>query len=206
MFVVAFAVTVAGVTSSACGNRGAKNPVSKAPNDGGAGEGGSSVFATSPPPSGLPAMASMPPPGVVGSKKAKMRPDGALATCGATAVPSAKDPADHVKKIGEACASASKMKPVGSLLRGNQADREPHQENKFRAEANHCYRLYFSGDESVKDVVIVLRDSSGDIVSEAPGPAVPEQGAACFTSADEVSVLIAIGSGKGAWAAQVWGD
>jgi hypothetical protein len=206
LFLVAFAAGFVGVVSSACGNGGAKTPVTKGAADGGTKEGGASIFATSPPPSGLPAMATMPPPGVAGSKKAKTKADTTLATCGSAAVPSAKDPADHVKKIGEGCASASKMKPVGSVLRGNQADKEPHQENKFRAEANHCYRLYFSGDENVKDVVIVLRDSSGDVVSEAPGPAVPESGSTCFTAPDEVSVLIAIGSGKGAWAAQVWGD
>jgi hypothetical protein len=151
-------------------------------------------------------MATMPPPGVAGSKKAKRRPDAALAACGGAAKPQAKDPAEHVKKIGEACASASKMKPMGAILRGQQGDKDAHQENKFRAEANHCYRLYFAGDEAVKDVVLLLRDSAGDVVAESPGPAVPEDGAACFTAADDVSVLVSIGSGKGAWAAQVWSD
>jgi hypothetical protein len=151
-------------------------------------------------------MASMPPPGVAGSKKAKRKTDGALATCGGAARAQAKDPADLVKRLGEGCAAASKMKPVSAMLRGQQSDRDPHQENKFRAEANHCYRVYVAGDESVKDVVVVLRDSAGDIIAEAPGPSVPEEGAVCFTAADEVSLLVGIGSGKGAWAAQVWGD
>jgi hypothetical protein len=151
-------------------------------------------------------MATMPAPGVVGSKKAKLRVDAALASCTSVARAEGKDPAAQVKKTGEACAASSKMKPVGPVLRGQQSDREPHQEHKFRAEANHCYRVYFSGDDGAKDVVIVLRDSAGDIVAEGPAPAVPNDSAACFTSTDDVSLLLGVGSGKGAWAAQVWGD
>jgi hypothetical protein len=151
-------------------------------------------------------MASMPPPGVAGSKKAKRRPDATLAACGGAARPQAKDPVEFVKKLGETCAAASKMKPLGGMLRGQQSDKDPHQENKVRVEANHCYRLYFAGDEAVKDAVVVLRDSAGDIIAESPGPAVPAEGTVCFTASDEISVLVAVGSGKGAWAAQVWTD
>lgn len=189
----------------ACGGGGAKAPAKPAASDAGT-EGGASQLAATPPPSGLPPMASMPPPGVAGSKRAKKKPDSALAACVAPAKATASSPGEHVKKIGEACAAASKMKPVGPMMRGQQGDKDAHQENKFRAEANHCYRLYVAGDEGMKDVVVVLRDSAGDIIAEAPGPAVPEEGAVCFTAADDVSVLVGVGSGKGAWAAQVWSD
>jgi hypothetical protein len=189
---------------AACGG-GAKVPVQGSAKDGGA-EAGRPTMATTPPPSGLPPMAAMPPPGVTGSKKAKERKDPALGSCSGAARPQAKDPADHVKRVGESCAAASKMRAVGAVLRGQQGDKDAHQENRFRAEANHCYRVYFAGDEAAKDVVIVLRDSAGDIVAEAPGPAVPENGAACFTTSDEVTLLVGVGSGKGAWAAQVWSD
>ena len=87
-----------------------------------------------------------------------------------------------------------------------QADKDAHQENKFRAEANRCYRVYVASDEGVKDVVVVLRDSAGDVIVESPAPAVPQDGAVCFTTADEVSLLVGVGSGKGSWAAQVWSD
>jgi hypothetical protein len=204
-FVVLVGVAIAGLAlgGAACGG-GAKTPVRAAPRDAGA-EGGSKL-ATSPPPSGLPPLAAMPAPGVVGSKKAKERRDPALLTCGGAARAQAKDPADLVKRVGEACAPVAKMRPVGGLLRGQQGDKDAHQENRFKAEANHCYRVYFAGDEAAKDVVVILRDSAGDIVAEAPGPAVPENGASCFTTSDEVTVLVGVGSGKGAWAAQVWSD
>ncbi|MBN9163915.1 MAG: hypothetical protein BGO98_41380 [Myxococcales bacterium 68-20] len=191
----------------ACGGGGAKTPATGAGRaDAGAEGGPGAGLTTSPPPSGLPPMASMPPPGVAGSKKAKRRPDAALAACsGATRTP-AKDPADLVKRLGDGCMQASKMKPASAMLRGQQADKDTHQENKLRVEANRCYRLYVAADDSVKDMVVVLRDSAGDIVAESPGPAVPEDGAVCFNAADEISILVGVGSGKGTWAAQVWSD
>ncbi|MBX3200767.1 MAG: hypothetical protein KF894_21700 [Labilithrix sp.] len=198
---------VAGALTLACGGGGAKAPAGASSSADAGAEGGAAVeLATSPPPTGLPPMASMPPPGVAGSKKAKLRSDATLAACSGAGRTRAKDPAELVKKLGEACAATSKMKPLGAVLRGQQADREPHQASTFRAEANRCYRVYFGGDEAVADMVVVLRDSAGDIVAEAPSPAAPEGGAVCFTAADEVSLLVAVGSGKGAWAAQVWSD
>jgi hypothetical protein len=202
---VAFMI-LSSLIASACGGSGAKPPANGTKPASGANDGGAAQLETSPPPTGLPPMAAMPPPGVAGSKKAKRKPDAALAACAVSSRSQGKDPADLVKRLGEACASSSKMKPASAMLRGQQSDKDAHQENKFRAEANHCYRLYFAGDEATKDVVVVLRDSAGDIVAEAPGPAVPEEGAACFTTADEISVLVGVGSGKGTWAAQVWGD
>lgn len=189
----------------ACGSKkAAKTPIVVPARDAGA----SSVdaFATSPPPSGLPPMAPMPAPGVAGSKKAKIKTDGALEACGGQREPHAKDPAALVKSVGESCQAPSKMKPLGPPLRGTQADKDAHQENKFHAEANHCYRVYFAADDGVKDLAVVLRDSNGDVIAESPGPAAPQDGAMCFSAADDVSVLVAIGNGKGAWVAQVWGD
>ena len=151
-------------------------------------------------------MAAMPPAGVAGSKKAKKRTDGALYACGGGAKPSAKDPADLVKRLGEACATASKMKPVGPMIRAQQADRDAHQAHKVRVEANKCYRVVFATDENIKDAVVVMRDSAGDVVAESPAAALPEDGAVCFTSADEVTLMVGIGAGKGAYAAQVWSD
>lgn len=203
---VSFAL-IAGLTVlAACKSGTAVKPVAVPAATGADGGAGAAVFATTPPPSGLPPAAAMPPPGVAGSKKAKVKADGGLAACGGQSAPHAKDPGDLVKKIGEGCAATSKMKPVGAMLRGAQADKDAHQDQKFRAEASHCYRVYFATDEAVKDVIVVLRDSAGDVIAEAPGPSAPQSGAACFSAADEVTLTVGIGSGKGAWAAQVWSD
>lgn len=186
-----------------CGGGGAKTPPKTRPADAGV-EGGTAQLTTSPPPSGLPPMAPMPPPGVAGSKKAKRRPNGALAACAVK--PASKDLADVLKKLGEACAPASKMKPASNVMRGQQGDKDASQEQRFHAEANRCYRVYVAADEPVKDIVVVLRDSAGDIVAESPGPAIPDDGTVCFTTADDVTLLVGVGSGKGNWAAQVWSD
>ena len=188
----------------ACGGREPIAPISTT--DAGAEAGKPGALAPTPPPSGLPPMAAMPPPGVAGSKKAKKKSDGALFACGGGAKPTAKDPADLVKRIGEGCAAAAKMKPLGAIFRGTQADKDTHQEHKVRVEANKCYRVYFATDEGAKDAVVVMRDSAGDVVAESPAVAMPDDGAVCFTSADEVSLLVAIGAGKANYAMQVWAE
>jgi hypothetical protein len=192
---------------AACGGGGKQAP---GPNAAGSASASASAgvgsFAQTPPPSGLPPLAVMPPPGVTGSKKAKKKSDGALFACGGGARPIAKDPVDLVKRLGESCASAAKMKPVGDMIRAQQADRDAHQEYKFRVEANKCYRVVFAADENVRDAVVIMRDSAGDMVAESAGAALPEDGAICFTTADEVTLMVGIGAGKGAYAAQVWSD
>lgn len=160
----------------------------------------------SPPPSGLPPMAPMPPPGVTGSRKGKERSDAALVSCTGGAKLSAKSPTEHVRRVGEACKTATRMHIVGDTWRGERVDKDAHAEQKIRVEANKCYRVYFATDENVRDAVVVMRDSAGDIVTESPGPAVPERGAVCFTSSDEVTLLLSVGSGKGAYAAEVWSN
>jgi hypothetical protein len=195
--------------AAACGGGGSPVPANAAAGRGSAnasasGAGGS--FAQTPPPSGLPPLAAMPAPGVAGSKKAKKKADGALFACGGGAKPTAKDPADLVKRLGEACAAAAKMKPVGAMIRGQQADRDAHQEHKVRVEANKCYRVVFATDENIHDAVVVMRDSAGDMVAESAGAALPEDGALCFTTADEVTLMVGVGAGKGSYAAQVWSD
>lgn len=196
---IAVAVVACGGGAKPAAGPGAAASPGASPDSGGA-------LALSPPPSGLPAMAAMPPPGVAGSKKAKKKTDGALFACGGGARPVAKDPAELVKRLGEACASAAKMKPAGAMLRAQQADKDAHQEHKVRVEANRCYRVVFAADENVKDAVLVMRDSAGDIVAESAGAALPDDGAICFTAADEITLLVGIGAGKGAYAAQVWSD
>jgi hypothetical protein len=207
--IVAVAVAVAGLAACGGGGGGGSKPATRpagAASASASASGAGSGFAVTPPPSGLPPLASMPAPGVTGSKKAKKKTDGALYACGGGTKPSAKDPAELVKRVGEACAGAAKMKPVGPMMRAQQADRDAHQEHKLRVEPNKCYRVVFATDENVKDAVIVMRDSAGDMVAESAGAALPEDGAICFSVADEITLMIAVGAGKGAYAAQVWSD
>jgi hypothetical protein len=203
--VLAVALALAASAPLACGSGGKQQPALAPVQVPSAGASGAAPGAT-PPPSGLPPMAPMPPPGVAGSRKARKKANAALYSCGATGPLAARDPAEQVKRLGEACAGPSRMHATGAPLRGQLSDRDPHQEHRFHAEAGHCYRVYFATDEGVRDAVLVLRDSAGDVVAESPAPALPDDGSACFTSADDVTLLVAVGSGKGGYAAQVWSD
>jgi hypothetical protein len=204
-FVVFVLPPVIAALALACGGQ-AKTPTKPAADAGAPTDAAVATFTPSPPPSGLPPLAPMPPPGVAGSKKAKVKNDAALGPCSGPFRAQAKDPAGDVKRHGEACAAASKSKALGAPMRGSQADRDPAFAGRFHADANHCYRVYVAGDESAKDVTVVLRDSAGDVILESPAPVAPAGGAVCFSAADDVSVLVGVGSGKGEWVAQVWGD
>lgn len=193
-------VAVLAAVTAACGPPSAPKPA------GGPAKPAASASAAPPVPSGLPPMAEMPPPGVKGSKKAKVKEDGRLWACAATPSASGSNSAAaRVKAMGEACAGVTKMHAVGGMLAGAQAAADPHAENRVKLEAGKCYRVYFAFEVS-EDAVLVLRDSAGDIVAESHGPALPEKGTACFDAADDATLLFAAGSGKGAWAAQVWSD
>lgn len=166
-----------------------------------AGTGPATATGTTPPPAGLPPMAQMPPPGVTGSKKAKVKAAPPCVVPGAAA-----DPLDVVKRSGESCAAPNKMRALGAPFRGQQSDKDPHAEHRFRVDANKCYRVFFATGAEARDAVAVVRDSAGDIVAESPATSVPANGTMCFTTADEVTLLFGVGSGKGAYAAQVWSE
>jgi hypothetical protein len=111
-----------------------------------------------------------------------------------------------VKRVGDACAAASKMHPLGAVIRGTQADKDAHQEHKVHFDANKCYRVYSATSDGIEEAVVSLRDSAGAMIAESPTAALPEDGALCFTSPDDATLMIGVGSGKGDYAVQVWSD
>jgi hypothetical protein len=147
-------------------------------------------------PSGLPAFAPMPPPGVKGSSKVTMK-DADLCNGGYT--PNAKAP-----PIASLLACDKGLKPVGAAFEGTTGEGDPAQTTTFRAEKGRCYRVYSTSDTN--NLVVVLTDSAGARIAESPGPATPERALACFTSADTVTVSAAVGRGKGRFSVQVASD
>jgi hypothetical protein len=147
-------------------------------------------------------MAEMPPPGVRGSKKATLKSvAGAACTVAASG---AGDPSARLKSFAESCNRAAKLGAKGSVFAGSVGEGDPHKEHAFHVEANHCYRVYAAFEAT--DAIVALRDSAGDTVSESPSGASPDTGASCFRVADDVTVVVSAGTGKGRYAAQVWGD
>ena len=155
------------------------------------------------PPSGLPPFASVPPPGVVGSRRARKKELPGLDTCVPSRLPS-RDVGTEVARLAEACAQAAPMKPVGAAFRGAQADGEPAARHKVHVEGGRCYRVYLAHD--APSAVVGMRDGAGDLVAESPTFAAPASSVACFASADDVEITVSVGSGKASYAAQLVSD
>lgn len=154
-------------------------------------------------------MARMPPPFQFGSKKASKRVHPEWASCSAAHAPSADLDAE-VTSLAKACQAITKMHPVGALLKNTQAQGAPAQSFKLKAEANHCYRLYAASAPTIKNMEILITDSEGGLAVEArtdaPRAIVLEDGAICFTAADDAQIKVSIGAGEGSYAVQVSGD
>ena len=148
-------------------------------------------------PSGLPAVAVMPAPGVKGSSKVTLK-TAELCTAPAAAANAKAPPVSSLLSCDKG------MKAVGVTFEGSAGEGDAAQTTTFRAEKGRCYRVYSTSDTG--SLVVVLTDSAGAEIAESPGPATPERALACFTTADTVMVSAAVGRGKGRFAVQVASD
>ena len=162
-----------------------------------------------------PASAATPPadtaPPAVGSKKVTKKPvDPAWATCHASYKAKAKEVTADVQKMSTGCASVTKMKQVGTTIKGTQGESNAPGIYKLKAAAGHCYRVYAQAEATIKDLDLLLKDSAGTVAAEDstddPSPVLFEDSAFCFNEADDATVIVSVGQGKGAYAVQIWGD
>jgi hypothetical protein len=101
------------------------------------------------------------------------------------------------------------MKPAAKTVTGDQSDAQAPQSFPFRAQANHCYRVYAQAAAGLQDFTLALRDSAGaaiDVHAGGGAAALPEDGAVCFRADDAASVVFSAGMGAGAFALEIWGD
>jgi hypothetical protein len=158
------------------------------------------------------AASSAPPPAsaVAGSKKVTKKNDPSWASCHATYKMQTKDLAVEVGSLAKGCAAATKMKPMGDVLKGSQGETSPHQEFKLKAQAGKCYRVYAESDSGITDLDMLLKDSAGDIAAEDStddgSPVLIEDGAVCFKENDDATIIVSVGQGKGNYALQIWSD
>jgi hypothetical protein len=155
------------------------------------------------------AMAKMPPPFQFGSKKAAKRAHPEWASCSGSRAATADLDVD-VTLLAKACQATTKMHAVGPLLKNTQAQDAPAQSFKLKAEANHCYRLYAAAAPTIKNMEIFITDSEGALAVEArtdaPRAIVFEDGAVCFTAADDAQIKVSVGAGEGTYSILVSGD
>ena len=157
-----------------------------------------------------PASTSEPPPVEKKSKKADKKQDPTWAACHKDYKPKTKNLDNEVAAMAKGCAKTTKMKQVGKTLNGKQDAESKPQSFPFKAQAGKCYRAYAESDATITDLDMAIKDSNGDIAGEDstddPSPVVLEDGAVCFKEADNATVIVSVGSGKGAYAVQIWGD
>jgi hypothetical protein len=157
------------------------------------------------------ASGAAPPAQSAGSSKASAKSDPAWVSCGLPPKgKTTKDPAKGVAALANACAKVTKMKPVGKTITGKQGDAQTPQAFPLQAKANHCYRVYAQAADSIKDLDVAIKDSTGTIAgqdsSAGPTAVALDDGAVCFKENDDASVVVSVGSGSGAYALQIWGD
>ncbi len=150
------------------------------------------------------------PAGTAGSTKAERRTSAAWAPCHAGfKLDTTADVVTSVDQMAKACADTTHMHLVDSF-KGSQAASNAPQSFHFKAEANHCYRAYAVAVPAITDLDLLMKDGTGALAGEDstddPTPVVLEDGAVCWKSADDATVVVSIGAGGGAYAVQVWGD
>jgi len=136
--------------------------------------------------------------------------DPAWAACHATYVAVSKDLVAESLRAGKGCEAVTKMHPILKPEKGTQSDRNPSQEVKFEGKAGTCYRVYAMADAGIKDLDLLLKDSTGAVAAEDStddsSPVLAEDGAICFSELDDVTLVVSVGAGKGSWALQIWSD
>ena len=157
-----------------------------------------------------PATSSEPPPVEKKSKKADKKQDAAWAACHKDYKPKTKNLDAEVAALAKGCAKTTKMKQIGKTLTGKQGAESKPQSFPFKAQAGKCYRVYAESETTITDLDMAIKDSNGDIAGEDstddPSPVVLEDGAVCFKEGDDATVIVSVGSGKGAYSVQIWGD
>jgi hypothetical protein len=190
----------AAALAAACGGGEPPPPAPPTPPEGGAPAPRAETASAAPPP----------PPPNPGSTKVTRKNDPTWATCHQSYEAKKKDVSKDVAAMAAGCAKVTKMKIFGKPITGKQSDQDTPQTFPLKAEANHCYRVYAQASEGIKDLDLVVKDSTGASAGEDstddPSPVILEDGAVCFKEADAATIVVSVGMGKGSYALEIWKD
>jgi hypothetical protein len=155
-------------------------------------------------------LAAAPSPIVPAAGKTTIKTDATWASCRPKRRSNGSNPAAEVAALTRACASVTKMKPVGKTIIGKQTAADSPQSYPFPAEANHCYRVYVEAEAGIEDIEVVIDDSAGIAAGQGssggPPAVVLENGAVCFKERDAATVAVSVGRGGGTYALEIWSD
>jgi len=143
------------------------------------------------------------------SDKVKWKQDPAFAKCH-NDVKTGADLVAGVTAMAQGCAGALKMHQVGQTTQDTFKNLDKAHPIALHAESGHCYRVYGLSEDALQDLDIAMMDSAGkecaEDGSDSPDAVLLEDGAVCFTAADDVSINVAAGNGTGKYVVQIWGD
>jgi len=135
--------------------------------------------------------------------------DPALAACHAR-VRAQGDLVAGVAAFAQACAAATRMHQIDQTVVGTQQAHETPFAIPVQVEANHCYRAYGMAAPSLLDLNLAFVDSMGHVAgadgTEGSIAVALDDGAVCFSQADDVKLNVSSGNGGGKFAVQIWSD
>lgn len=150
--------------------------------------------------------AKLPPPLRLNSKRVARKPMPAWGGCEAS-VKALSDAAKSLDALSSACAASSKVRPAGAPILGSGSATTPATPSKLHLDAGHCYRVYGAASSAVKGFVVTIMDADGANVAEyhadSVSPFIAPDEALCAEKAEDLTVLIAVGAGDGAYAVSI---
>ena len=117
-----------------------------------------------------------------------------------------------VTSMAKGCVDTGKMHQVGTPSQGENSGTTGKMGTTIplKAQANHCYRVFGIAEATVTDFDIAVMDSTGKSCGEdstdGNDALVLEDGNICFKADDDVSVNVAVATGTGKWAVEIWSD
>jgi hypothetical protein len=147
---------------------------------------------------------------LTGSTKATIKLSSQLSACHSLFTVAGSDAAAEVSRLAALCVEVTKMQRAYGPFTGAQAAADTPQTYKWKGRAGHCYRAYGVGVNGIKNLDLLLEDSTGEALGQdldnGPAPVVLDTGTICFKVDDEADVVVSVGDGKGSYAVEIWGD
>ncbi len=151
--------------------------------------------------------AMVPPPYQLTSARVERRPQAGWAACHARFTPGA-DPSRSVAALAQGCAKATGTKPARVTAAGSLKPTSTAVDHRFHAEAGRCYRVYGVASPGIKNLVVLVLDSTGATAAQYHTDpidhAIAPDEAVCFKQADDATLAVSVGDGEGAYAVQLW--
>lgn len=129
--------------------------------------------------------------------------------CHASFSPSGSPEAD-LARLTSACGPVGGMQAVTAVHLGQQNHRDPVDRFSFYVpEPGKCYRVYATGDETIGDLDLLLRDPAGNALAadltHDSAPVLPPAEPFCVDAPGAYLLEISVYRGSGRYAVQVWG-